>query len=110
LPIPDWSAELLNLPFYFVACALLLLAVLLSLWIRHSKFGLGLLAIRDDEDRASGLGIRTGRYKLGAYVLSAALIGMEGALTIYFLGFVNPSVAFDQSFNFTIVAASFLGG
>ena len=110
LPIPDWSPDLLNLPFYFVAWTFLLFVMLLSWWIRHSKFGLGLLAIRDDEDRVRGLGIRTRHYKLGAYVLSAALIGIEGAIAIYFLGFVNPSIAFDKSFDLTIVSASFLGG
>jgi branched-chain amino acid transport system permease protein len=110
LPNPDWSDQLLNLPFYFVACALLLIGMFVSWWIRHSKFGLGLLAIRDDEDRARGLGIRTDRYKLGAYVLSAILISMEGAISTYFLGFTSPSVAFDKSLDLTIVAASFLGG
>jgi branched-chain amino acid transport system permease protein len=71
LPIPDWSANLFNLPFYFLASIFLLLVSLISWWIRHSKYGLVLLAIRDDEDRVLGLGIPTGRYKLGAYVLSA---------------------------------------
>jgi branched-chain amino acid transport system permease protein len=110
LPIPDWSSDLFNLPFYFVASAFLLLVTLISWWIRYSKYGLALLAIRDDEDRTRGLGVRTGRYKLGAYVLSAALIGMVGALAIYFIGFTNPSTAFDQGFDLTVVVISFLGG
>ena len=69
-----------------------------------------MLAIRDDEDRVLGLGIPTERYKLGAYVLSAILTGMVGALAIYFAGFINPSIAFDQGFDLTIVTISFLGG
>jgi hypothetical protein len=69
-----------------------------------------LLAIRDDEDRVLGLGIPTGRYKLGAYVLSATFTGIVGALAIYFVGFINPSTAFDQGFDLTIVTISFLGG
>jgi branched-chain amino acid transport system permease protein len=100
LPIPDWSANL-----FFV-----LLVTLISWWIRHSKYGLVLLAIRDDEDRVLGLGIPTGRYKLGAYVLSATLTGIVGALAIYFVGFINPSTAFDQGFDLIIVTISFLGG
>lgn len=110
LPIPDWSTNLYNLPFYLVASTFLLLVTLVSWWIRHSKYGLVLLAIRDDEDRVCGLGIPTGRYKLGAYVLSAALTGIVGALAIYFAGFINPSSAFDQGFDLTLVAVSFLGG
>jgi branched-chain amino acid transport system permease protein len=110
LPIPDWSVNLFNLPFYFLAGTFVLLVTLISWWIRHSKYGLVLLAIRDDEDRVLGLGIPTGRYKLGAYVLSAILTGIVGALAIYFVGFINPSTAFDQGFDLTIVTISFLGG
>jgi branched-chain amino acid transport system permease protein len=110
LPIPDWSANLVNLPFYFVASTLVLLVILVSWCIRHSKYGLVLLAIRDDEDRVRGLGIPTGNYKLGAYVLSATLTGIVGALAIYVVGFINPATAFDQGFDLTIVTISFLGG
>jgi len=110
LPIPDWSTDLFNLPFYIVASALLLLITLVSWWIRYSKYGLALLAIRDDEDRTRGLGVRTGQYKLGAYVLSAALIGMVGAIATYSMGFTNPSNAFDQGLDLTVVVISFLGG
>jgi len=110
IPIPDWSANLFNLPFYFLASTLVLLVTCVSWWIRHSKYGLVLLAIRDDEDRVLGLGIPTERYKLGAYVLSAAFTGLVGALAIYFVGFINPSTAFDQGFDLTIVTISYLGG
>jgi branched-chain amino acid transport system permease protein len=110
LPIPDWSANLVNLPFYFVASTFVLLVTLVSWWIRHSKYGLVLLAIHDDEDRVLGLGIPTGSYKLGAYVLSATFTGIVGAIAIYFVGFINPSTAFDQGFDLTIVTISFLGG
>jgi branched-chain amino acid transport system permease protein len=110
LPIPDWSSNLFNLPFYLGASAILLLLTLVSWWIRHSKYGLVLLAIRDDEDRVRGLGVSTGRYKLGAYVLSAFFTGVVGAMAIYFVGFINPSTAFDQGFDLTVVTVTFLGG
>jgi branched-chain amino acid transport system permease protein len=110
LPIPDWSANLFNLPFYFVASTFVLLVTLISWWIRHSKYGLVLLAIRDDEDRVLGLGIPTKRYMLGVYVLSATFTGLVGALAIYLTGFINPSTAFDTGFDLSIVTISFLGG
>jgi len=110
LPPPSWSSDLFNLPFYYVALALLLLIVGTSWWIRYSKFGLVLSAIRDDEERVLGLGMRTGWYKLAAYVLSAAFTGMVGAVAIYFAGFINPSFAFDQTLDITVVTASMLGG
>ena len=56
LPIPDWSANLFNLPFYFIASSFALLVTFISWWIRQSKYGLVLLAIRDDEDRVAQFG------------------------------------------------------
>ncbi len=110
LPLPSWSSDFTNLTFYYVALALLLVVVFVSWWIRRSKFGLVLLAIRDDEDRAYGLGVSTAWFKLGAYVLSAAFVGMVGAASIYFAGLVTPSFAFDTTLNVNVVAATFLGG
>jgi branched-chain amino acid transport system permease protein len=110
LPLPSWSSDFMNLAFYYVALALLLAVVFVSWWIRRSKFGLVLLAIRDDEDRAYGLGVSTAWFKLGAYVLSAAFAGMVGAASIYFAGLVTPSFAFDTTLNVNVVAATFLGG
>jgi branched-chain amino acid transport system permease protein len=110
LPIPQWSAGLYDLPFYYVSLILLLLVTFASWWICHSKFGLGLLTIRDDEDRALGLGVKTGRYKLGAYVISAFFVGMMGAIGIYYAGFVNPASAFNTTFDINVVVIAFLGG
>src|SRR5436305_5867846 len=109
-PFPDWESDLFNLPFYYVALALLLLILSISWWIRHSKFGLGLLAIRDDEDRALGLGINIQWYKLGAYVLSAICIGMIGSAVAYYSGQVFPQSAFDQTFDISVAVIVYLGG
>jgi branched-chain amino acid transport system permease protein len=109
-PLPDWAPAQFDLPFYYVALALLLLILFISWWIRHSKFGLGLLAIRDDEDRALGLGIHIQRYKLGAYVLSAICIGMIGSVAAYYSGQVFPQSAFDQTFDLNVAVIVYLGG
>jgi branched-chain amino acid transport system permease protein len=111
LPIPfDWSADFFNLPFYFVTLGILLLAFGTSWWVRNSKYGLGLLAIRDDEDRALGLGVNTGPFKLAAFVLSAFFVGMVGALHAYFNGSIFPPFAFDALFDVAIALMAFLGG
>ena len=110
LPFPTWNYDLYTVPFYYVALALLLLVILVSWWIRNAKYGLILLAIRDDEDRVRSLGIRVGWYKLGAYMLSAAFTGMIGALAIYFAGLINPSSAFDQTLDISIITMTFFGG
>jgi branched-chain amino acid transport system permease protein len=111
LPIPfDWSADFFNLAFYYVALAILLLAFATSWWVRNSKYGLGLLAIRDDEDRALGLGVKTGPFKLTAFVLSAFFVGMIGALRAYFNSSIFPPFAFDALFDVAIALMAFLGG
>jgi branched-chain amino acid transport system permease protein len=111
LPIPaDWSGDFFNTPFYYVSLALLLVALAVSWWVRHSKYGLGLLAIRDDEDRALGLGVKTGSSKLAAFVLSALLVGMMGAMWGYFVGSIYPNTAFDANFDVAIALMAFLGG
>lgn len=110
--LPDWSGFVYNLPFYYVTLLLLVLATAVSWWVRGSKFGLELLAIRDDEDRARGLGVRTGPTKLAAYVVSAFFVGSVGAVIAYFIGSVSPSQppGFDALFDVTIALMAFLGG
>ncbi len=111
LPIPiAWSGDFFNTPFYYVALLLLLLAIFISWWVRHSKYGLGLLAIRDDEDRALGFGVKTGSSKLIAFVLAALIVGMAGAIWAYFVESVYPATAFDPNFDVAIALMAFLGG
>jgi branched-chain amino acid transport system permease protein len=111
LPIPSaWGGYVFNLPFYYVSLAMLLLALGLSWWIRNSKYGLGLLAIRDDEDRALGLGVKTASSKLIAFVISAFFVGMVGALHAYFVGSIFPAFAFDPLFDVALALMTFLGG
>lgn len=110
LPLPPWNGTFYNIPFYYVSVAVLLAGFGVSWWIRHSKYGLCLLAIRDDEDRALSLGVKTLRYKLTAYVISAFFAGMAGALLNYFIGSIGPAIAFDPSFDVTIALMTLLGG
>lgn len=110
LPSPTWNAAFFNTPFYYVALGIFLLALLVSWRIRRSKYGLGLLAIRDDEDRALSLGVRVGAYKLAAYVVSAFFIGMAGALSAYFIGSLYPQFAFTPVLDVTLALMALLGG
>lgn len=110
LPIPLWNAVQFNAAFYYTALALLAISLGISWWIRSSKYGLLLRAIRDDEDRAQGLGVTAGPVKLSAFMISASFAGMAGAITAYFLGFVTPVSAFDRSLNIAIPLMAFAGG
>ncbi|MGH2859278.1 MAG: branched-chain amino acid ABC transporter permease [Solirubrobacteraceae bacterium] len=109
-PIAPFSAANFNQPFYYMAVVILLIAVVLSWAVRRSRFGLQLLAIRDDEDRARGLGVKTRRVKLIAFMLSAFPVGMIGGLYFDFVGQVFPQFGFDPLFDLGIALMAFLGG
>jgi branched-chain amino acid transport system permease protein len=110
LPIAPFSAANYNQPFYYVALVILVLTVALSWTVRRSRFGLQLLSIRDDEDRARGLGVKTTRVKLAAFVVSAFPVGMVGGLYFYFLGQIFPQFAFDPLFDISLALMAFFGG
>ena len=110
LPIAPFSAANYNQPFYYVGLVILVLTVIVSWMVRRSRFGLQLLAIRDDEDRALGLGVKTRRVKLIAFVLSAIPVGMAGGLYFDFLGQIFPQFAYDPLFDLSIALMAFLGG
>jgi branched-chain amino acid transport system permease protein len=64
-------------------------------WCGVRRFGLQLLAIRDDEDRAAGLGVKVFAVKLTGFALSAFAVGMGGALYAMFIGQIYPQFVFD---------------
>ncbi|HEY6287328.1 MAG TPA: hypothetical protein VIX20_16800 [Ktedonobacteraceae bacterium] len=109
-PTAEWGPDVYDLPFYYLAFFITLLAIITTWWLRHSKFGLSLFAIRDDEERAGSLGVPTGRYKLFTYVLSAFFIGMVGAQMAYYSGIVYPSYAFNVNFDVSVAVIAFVGG
>lgn len=106
----DWNGYFVNYPFYYVTLVVLLLAIATSWWVRNSKYGLGLLAIRDDEDRALGLGVRTGLSKLVAFAISAFFVGMVGAIWAFNVQSIAPATAFDATFDVALALMAFAGG
>jgi branched-chain amino acid transport system permease protein len=110
LPNPPWIGGGFNDRFYYAALILVIATVALYAWMRRTRFGLQLNAIRDDEDRAISLGVNTGRVKLVAWVISAGPIGMAGAVYAYFIGQVLPQFAFDPLFDASVAVMCIAGG
>jgi branched-chain amino acid transport system ATP-binding protein/branched-chain amino acid transport system permease protein len=110
VPLPFWSSDYQNMPFYYLFLALLAATVAFAAWVRRTKFGTGLLAIREDEDKAAAIGVNTTRYKVLAYAASAVPIGVAGVVYAYFLSFLNPVGAFSLLTSVTIVLSALLGG
>jgi ABC-type branched-subunit amino acid transport system ATPase component/ABC-type branched-subunit amino acid transport system permease subunit len=110
LPLPQWSIEIQNWPFYYSLAGLLALSLLMSWRIRRTKFGMGLVAMREDEDKAATVGIDTPVYKLLAFVASAVFVGMAGAIYGYYLAFVDPIGMFNILLSVQILLSMLLGG
>lgn len=95
---------------YFLMVAVMGLSLYLSYAIKTSKFGLGLLAIGQNEDVAAILGVPTPLYKALVYSASAFLPAIAGG--IYFLksAFIQPSDAFDLTLSTEAIVIAMLGG
>ncbi|MGH9246453.1 MAG: branched-chain amino acid ABC transporter permease [Acidimicrobiales bacterium] len=96
--------------FYFLF--LVLLGAVLFLWsfIGRSKFGMGLKAIREDEDKAESLGVPTTAYKVVAFGLSCGLTAVAGAFYGMWFGFLDPIFVFSVVISANTVLMALLGG
>jgi len=109
-PFLSWSPVSYNRSFYYIALAFAAGSVLVAWAVRRSRFGLQLRAIRDDEERARGLGVKAMRVKLGAFTISGAITAMIGAVWFYYLNQVEPQTGFNPLFDLSLVLMVFLGG
>jgi branched-chain amino acid transport system permease protein len=109
-PFLPWQAATYNNPFYYISLACAVGTIALAWLIRRSRFGLQLRAIRDDEDRARGLGVHAMRLKLTAFVLSGAVTALVGGVWFLYLTQVQPPSGFDPLFDLSVVLMAFLGG
>lgn len=110
LPLPQWNVDYQNFPFYYSMLGIMVITHLFSMWIRRTKFGTGLIAIREDEQKAGGIGIHTTRYKVSAFIASAVFMGIAGGIYAYYLTFIDPRGMFDILVSVSIVLAVLVGG
>lgn len=110
LPLPNWVGTTYNNPFYYVALGVAAFAALTFWGVRRSRLGLQLLAIRDDESRARGLGVRVFRVKMFDFAVAGLVTGMCGSLFAFFVGQIYPQFAYDPLFDVTIALMTFFGG
>ena len=97
-------------PFYLALLAVFALATLVSWHVRGDKLGLMLFAIRDDEDKARGVGVPTTRVKVLTFAISVGLTAMVGATWAYYIGFIYPQFAVDPLVMIGSILPVFLGG
>jgi branched-chain amino acid transport system permease protein len=85
-------------------------ALLLSAWLRHSRFGAYLQAVRDNEDAARAVGVDPFRVKLAAIGLSGALMGSGGAFYVQVFQYIDPAIAYGPGTSVEALVAAIVGG
>jgi branched-chain amino acid transport system permease protein len=96
--------------FYEMAFGLLVLTTLAVLWIARSRFGYGLMSIRENEEAAAVLGVDTTLYKVLAFALSGFFAALAGGIHAYWITFLDPVSAFDIGLNVKMIIMAVFGG
>ncbi len=95
---------------YYAMVFVALLTIATSFAIKKSKFGLGLMAIREDQDTAMVLGIDPARLKVITYTISAFFPALAGAFFFFKNGLIEPGPAFDLWRSIEALVMVMLGG
>ena len=97
-------------PYYFVALAMLVTMILISLLLERSPLGQYFLAVREDEQAAEASGVNTYRYKTIAIGLSAALTAFAGSFYAQFYLYISPETVFIFEPQLTMMLGTMVGG
>jgi branched-chain amino acid transport system permease protein len=95
---------------YFAALVLCAASVLIAAWIKGSRFGYALAAVRQDPDAAETLGVATTVAKTQALFLSACLLGVAGSIYVLYYQFISPDSVFGFSTAISFVIMPIIGG
>ena len=95
---------------YYSALVLAAVALVVSILVRRSRFGLGLRAIRDDQEAASDAGVNPYALKLAAHAVAAALTGAAGGVYARYALFINPEGVFGFQRSVLILLLPVIGG
>ena len=98
-------------PYLYIGLGLVLIGLLIQYFIYRSKMGKFFMAVREDEDAASALGVNTSLYKALAVIIGAAMAGVGGGFYVMYVTFVEPPQVFNLGLNVEIVMAGpIIGG
>jgi branched-chain amino acid transport system permease protein len=99
-----------SIPTYYAMLVLMLVTIAVSYVVGHSRFGVRLNAIREDEVAAEAMGIDATRYKLVAFTLSAVFPAMAGGVQAYKVLYIDPPSVFFVQITIAMALMSMLGG
>ncbi len=110
LPLSPWPLEFEKVPYYYASLLVAALSVSAVYLITQTRFGLGLLAIRENEEKAEGAGVDTTKHKVIAFMISAFFPGVIGGVFASYLEYVNPDSCFSILYSANILLMAILGG
>lgn len=113
LPLAESAANLQfasRKGFVALILGLVVAALAVTAWLRHSRFGARLQAVRDNEDAARAVGIDPLRIKLGAIVLSAGFMGAAGAFYLQVFQYIDPGIAYGPQVSVEALVGAIVGG
>ena len=96
--------------YFWLALALTVLALVISILFLRSRTGQFALAVRDDEDAAAALGIPVMRFKLVTMALSAAITSVAGGFYVQYYLFIDPDLAFGSAVSIQAILPAVIGG
>ena len=96
--------------FVWLMLGLVALALCVSVWLRHSRFGAYLQAVRDNEDAARAIGVNPFQVKLLATVLSGGLMGAGGAFYVQVFQYIDPGIAYGPHTSVEALVGAIVGG
>jgi branched-chain amino acid transport system permease protein len=96
--------------FFYLMLAAAAISIAVTWWVLRSRFGYGLIAIRENEEAASVLGVNTTAYKVAAFALAAALTGLAGGIFSQWNVFINQDNTFPIEYNVQMILMALIGG
>ena len=99
-----------NITIYYVMLGIFVILLITAYFIRHSKFGLALQSIGENEEAAAHTGINVTLVKVTTFAISAFFMGAAGAIMATRWTYVDPYIAFNALFSFMPVLMAIFGG
>jgi branched-chain amino acid transport system permease protein len=107
-------SEMLNtyslMPRYYLSLIIAVIAVTAVYWVSRSRIGLGMMAVREDEDAAEASGVSIQKYKMLAFLISTFIAGLAGGVFAYYAAAAQPGHLFAAVWTFDAVIIVFVGG
>jgi branched-chain amino acid transport system permease protein len=96
--------------YLYLILAFVVAGFVISWWLKHSRYGAWLQAVRDNEESAAALGVNVFRVKLQAIVISGALMAAGGAFYVQYLHYIDPHIAYGPGVSVEALLGAIVGG